>query len=199
VSLFRRYAKGGDNADLKNWAGKTLAAQQPSSHDGAGSRQEVAGRIDREAQLGKAERGDDGTGDRSTDVGRRQLANAIANHTGPRNRAGCGRLDLGRRRTRSLRPGSRLVAVFTVRSGVPLSGKGLDDFPSSHAVHIGALASAASVLPSRQRNAVGDRCRPGFTRIVLLRIAQATAGLAVGALPNACCDGSPASPTRRLR
>ena len=26
VSLFQRYAKGGDNADLKNWAGKTLPA-----------------------------------------------------------------------------------------------------------------------------------------------------------------------------
>jgi putative membrane protein len=26
VSLFERYAKGGDNADLKNWAGKTLPA-----------------------------------------------------------------------------------------------------------------------------------------------------------------------------
>jgi putative membrane protein len=24
VSLFERYAKGGDNADLKDWAGKTL-------------------------------------------------------------------------------------------------------------------------------------------------------------------------------
>ena len=24
VSLFERYAKGGDNAELKNWAGKTL-------------------------------------------------------------------------------------------------------------------------------------------------------------------------------
>jgi putative membrane protein len=28
VSLFQRYAKGGDNADLKNWAGKTLPALQ---------------------------------------------------------------------------------------------------------------------------------------------------------------------------
>jgi putative membrane protein len=28
VSLFERYAKGGDNADLKNWAGKTLPALQ---------------------------------------------------------------------------------------------------------------------------------------------------------------------------
>lgn len=26
VSLFERYAKGGDNAELKNWAGKTLPA-----------------------------------------------------------------------------------------------------------------------------------------------------------------------------
>ncbi len=26
VSLFERYAKGGDNADLKNWAGKTIPA-----------------------------------------------------------------------------------------------------------------------------------------------------------------------------
>ena len=26
VSLFERYAKGGDNSDLKNWAGKTLPA-----------------------------------------------------------------------------------------------------------------------------------------------------------------------------
>jgi putative membrane protein len=28
VSLFERYAKGGDNADLKDWAGKTLPALQ---------------------------------------------------------------------------------------------------------------------------------------------------------------------------
>ena len=28
VDLFDRYAKGGDNADLKNWAGKTLPALQ---------------------------------------------------------------------------------------------------------------------------------------------------------------------------
>jgi putative membrane protein len=28
VSLFERYAKGGDNAELKNWAGKTLPALQ---------------------------------------------------------------------------------------------------------------------------------------------------------------------------
>ena len=28
VSLFQRYAKGGDNPDLKDWAGKTLPALQ---------------------------------------------------------------------------------------------------------------------------------------------------------------------------
>jgi putative membrane protein len=28
VSLFERYAKGGDNPDLKDWAGKTLPALQ---------------------------------------------------------------------------------------------------------------------------------------------------------------------------
>ena len=33
--------------------------------------------------------------------------------------------------------------------GIPLSGKRLDSFPSGHAVHIGALASAASVLPAK--------------------------------------------------
>lgn len=35
--------------------------------------------------------------------------------------------------------------------GIPLSGKSLDAFPSGHAVHMGALASAASVLPWRYR------------------------------------------------
>ena len=52
---------------------------------------------------------------------------------------------------------------LTVRGhwrGVPFSGNRLDALPSGHAVHIGALASAASVLTARQRNAfwgVGSR------------------------------------------
>jgi membrane-associated phospholipid phosphatase len=37
--------------------------------------------------------------------------------------------------------------------GVPFSGKRLDAFPSGHAVHIGALASAATLLPPKVRNA----------------------------------------------
>jgi undecaprenyl-diphosphatase len=45
---------------------------------------------------------------------------------------------------------------LTVRGhwrGIPFSGNRLDAFPSGHAVHIGALASAASILPAKQRNA----------------------------------------------
>jgi undecaprenyl-diphosphatase len=36
--------------------------------------------------------------------------------------------------------------------GVPFSGKAFDAFPSGHAVHAGALASAASRLPKSQRD-----------------------------------------------
>jgi hypothetical protein len=38
--------------------------------------------------------------------------------------------------------------------GVPFSGKPLDSFPSGHAIHIGALSSAATVLPPAKRMAV---------------------------------------------
>jgi len=68
--------------------------------------------------------------------------------------------------------------------GIPLSGKRLDAFPSGHAVHVGALASAASALPPAQRNAiwaVGGGLV--LTRIVLLAhwTSDVVAGLAVGA------------------
>ena len=62
----------------------------------------------------------------------------------------------------------RLTAVGHLH-GIPLSGKRLDAFPSGHAVHIGALASAATVLPPAQRNtvwAIGGGLV--LTRIVLL-------------------------------
>jgi undecaprenyl-diphosphatase len=69
--------------------------------------------------------------------------------------------------------------------GVPFSGKRLDAFPSGHAVHIGALASAASTLPAKQRNLVWT-IGTGLvlTRIVLLAhwASDVAAGLAVGAL-----------------
>jgi undecaprenyl-diphosphatase len=75
---------------------------------------------------------------------------------------------------------------LTVRGhwrGVPISGKQFDAFPSGHAVHIGALASAASQLPNRQRNAVW-LVGAGLvaTRILLLAhwTSDVVAGLAIG-------------------
>jgi membrane-associated phospholipid phosphatase len=69
--------------------------------------------------------------------------------------------------------------------GIPFSGKRLDSFPSGHAVHIGALASAASVLPAKQRSLVwGVGAALVLTRIVLLAhwASDVAAGLAVGAV-----------------
>lgn len=68
--------------------------------------------------------------------------------------------------------------------GIPFSGKRFDAFPSGHAVHIGGLASAASVLPPRQRNlawTVGGLLVG--TRIVLLAhwTSDVIAGLLLGA------------------
>jgi PAP2 superfamily len=67
--------------------------------------------------------------------------------------------------------------------GVPFSGRSEDAFPSGHAVHIGALASAASRLPARQRNlAWGVGAGLVATRVVLLAhwVSDVAAGLAVG-------------------
>lgn len=69
--------------------------------------------------------------------------------------------------------------------GIPFSGKRLDAFPSGHAVHVGALASAATILPAGQRNAVwavgGGLV---LTRVVLLAhwTSDVLVGLAVGVL-----------------
>jgi membrane-associated phospholipid phosphatase len=77
---------------------------------------------------------------------------------------------------------------LTVRGhwrGVPFSGKRFDAFPSGHAVHIGALASAASRLPRRQRT-VAWLVGAGLvaTRIILLAhwTSDVLAGLAIGTL-----------------
>ena len=78
----------------------------------------------------------------------------------------------------------RLTALGHLH-GIPLSGKRLDAFPSGHAVHVGALASAATVLPPTQRNAVWA-VGGGLvvTRVVLLAhwTSDVVAGLAVGAV-----------------
>ncbi len=76
---------------------------------------------------------------------------------------------------------------LTVRGhwrGVPISGRQFDAFPSGHAVHVGALASAASRLPRRQRN-FAWLLGAGLvaTRVVLLAhwTSDVVAGLAIGA------------------
>jgi undecaprenyl-diphosphatase len=77
---------------------------------------------------------------------------------------------------------------LTVRGhwrGVPFSGKRWDAFPSGHAVHVGALASAASVLPGKQRAVVcGVGAALVLTRIVLLAhwTSDVVAGLCVGTI-----------------
>jgi membrane-associated phospholipid phosphatase len=77
---------------------------------------------------------------------------------------------------------------LTVRGhwrGIPFSGNRLDAFPSGHAVHIGALASAASILPAKQRNAAwGIGLGLVLTRIILLAhwTSDAVVGLGVGVL-----------------
>lgn len=68
--------------------------------------------------------------------------------------------------------------------GIPFSGKTYDAFPSGHAVHMGALASAATELPRRQRDAVwGLSAGLVLTRVVLLAhwASDVAAGLVVGA------------------
>jgi undecaprenyl-diphosphatase len=69
--------------------------------------------------------------------------------------------------------------------GVPFSGRRLDAFPSGHAIHVGALASAATVLPPAKRNLVwtiGGALV--LTRIVLLAhwMSDVVIGLGIGAL-----------------
>jgi undecaprenyl-diphosphatase len=69
--------------------------------------------------------------------------------------------------------------------GVPISGKADDAFPSGHAMHVGALASAATVLPSAKRNMVwAFGAGLLLTRVVLLAhwASDVVAGFALGAL-----------------
>jgi membrane-associated phospholipid phosphatase len=67
--------------------------------------------------------------------------------------------------------------------GIPLSGKSEDAFPSGHALHVGALASAATLLPPPYRNLIWGMCTALVTtRIVLLAhwFSDVVAGLALG-------------------
>jgi membrane-associated phospholipid phosphatase len=69
--------------------------------------------------------------------------------------------------------------------GVPLSGKRKDAFPSGHALHMGALASAAGPLSAGPRRAiVAVAVGLSLTRIVVLAhwASDVVAGFALGAL-----------------
>jgi membrane-associated phospholipid phosphatase len=77
---------------------------------------------------------------------------------------------------------------LTVRGhwrGVPISGNSMDAFPSGHALHVGALASAAAQAPKGFRNIIW-LVGAGLvaTRVVLLAhwTSDVITGLAIGSL-----------------
>jgi len=77
---------------------------------------------------------------------------------------------------------------LTVRGhfrGIPLSGKANDAFPSGHALHVGALASAATLLPPKVRDTIWFAGTVlATTRVILLAhwLTDVVAGLAIGAI-----------------
>ncbi|WP_426610656.1 phosphatase PAP2 family protein [Bradyrhizobium sp. McL0616] len=76
------------------------------------------------------------------------------------------------------------LTVVGHRHGVPVSGRARDAFPSGHAVHMGALASAAGLLPPARRRAVrAIAVALSLTRIALLAhwASDVVAGFALGA------------------
>jgi membrane-associated phospholipid phosphatase len=69
--------------------------------------------------------------------------------------------------------------------GIPFSGKQSDAFPSGHALHVGAMASAATLLPPGLRNAIWVAGTVLVaTRVVLLAhwATDVFAGLGLGIL-----------------
>lgn len=76
------------------------------------------------------------------------------------------------------------LTIVGHRHGVPFSGRARDAFPSGHAVHMGALASAAGLLPPARRRAVRSiAVALWLTRITLLAhwASDVVAGFALGA------------------
>jgi undecaprenyl-diphosphatase len=81
------------------------------------------------------------------------------------------------------RPDRRTVVGHV--HGVPFSGKRHDAFPSGHALHMGALASAAGALPTGPRRAIrAFAVALSLTRIVVLAhwASDVVAGFALGAV-----------------
>jgi undecaprenyl-diphosphatase len=71
------------------------------------------------------------------------------------------------------------------RHGIPISGQACDAFPSGHAVHMGALASAAGLLPKIPRRCVRTvTVALSLTRIAVLAhwASDVVAGFALGAV-----------------
>jgi membrane-associated phospholipid phosphatase len=69
--------------------------------------------------------------------------------------------------------------------GVPFSGRSADAFPSGHALHVGALASAATLIPPKVRNLVwATGAILVATRVVLMAhwFTDVLAGLGFGVL-----------------
>lgn len=67
--------------------------------------------------------------------------------------------------------------------GIPISGDSMDAFPSGHAVHMGALASAATVLPPRYKIPVWSIALGlSATRIAILAhwVSDVATGFAIG-------------------
>jgi membrane-associated phospholipid phosphatase len=75
------------------------------------------------------------------------------------------------------------VSVEAHLRGAPFSGRPLQSFPLGHAIHVGALGSAASGMPALQRNLVWTASAGVvLTRVVLLAhcASDVAAGLFVG-------------------
>jgi undecaprenyl-diphosphatase len=69
--------------------------------------------------------------------------------------------------------------------GISFSGKREDAFPSGHALHMGALASAAGTLPAGPRRTIrGLAVTLSLTRVVILAhwASDVVAGFALGAI-----------------
>lgn len=102
------------------------------------------------------------------------------------------------------RPDRRFLRAH--RRGIPTSGKAKDAFPSGHAVHMGALASAATALPPRYRNAVWTAASTlALSRIVILAhwtsdvLAGFTIGVAVERLIRRATGFAPSRQPRHPR
>src|SRR3954469_19949405 len=89
--------------------------------------------------------------------------------------------------------------VHGARHGIPRSGKAYDAFPSGHAMHVGAVASAVSwAYPRSAPIAWGLGGLIAATRIILLAhwTTDVLAGLAMGALAERCLRPLSGRPTR---